>query len=345
MKSWGGGVRYMPNDIPEGIPLVGPLAYHIDIPTDRAKALPHLPPGPLADLLEAEAKRKRGEPFDVLKLYEKSSKADRFFPLVARYALMEAIGRGDERFFNRIRGDMARYPVLYRHPFASTAMDVLEIMIRLRLRMRDGYPEWLLIANFKHFPDAWRPYLSFLTVKALMESHQYERAITAIGLVGAMNESLYRIAEVSVWLKLFYAVASRETQHLEIMQEYFEDAVTDAQRYGIFTPFLEYQIGVGSLLDNALVEHAGDIRKRVNAQVDGFFYNTIRMRNHVMDEHLTERLSRREFYIARHLNDGFSYKQIADMLNLSIGYLRNLVSEVYTKLGINSRNELVGYVW
>lgn len=55
----------------------------------------------------------------------------------------------------------------------------------------------------------------------------------------------------------------------------------------------------------------------------------------------TENLSKRELEILRHLAKGYQYKEIADMLSLSVLTVRAHIRNIYEKLQVHSRTEAV----
>ncbi|WP_240343921.1 LuxR C-terminal-related transcriptional regulator [Paenibacillus sp. SYP-B3998] len=55
-------------------------------------------------------------------------------------------------------------------------------------------------------------------------------------------------------------------------------------------------------------------------------------------------LTRRELEILEHLNQGLRYKTIAANMTLSEGTIRNYVSILYLKLGVNNRDDAVNKV-
>lgn len=57
-----------------------------------------------------------------------------------------------------------------------------------------------------------------------------------------------------------------------------------------------------------------------------------------------EKLSPRESQVAMAIADGLSYKMVADKLNISIDTVRMNIRNIYKKLKINSKSELVKYV-
>lgn len=65
----------------------------------------------------------------------------------------------------------------------------------------------------------------------------------------------------------------------------------------------------------------------------------IQQQGAVSDE--TANLSKREYEILQHLAKGYQYKEIADMLGISVLTVRNHLRNVYEKLHVRSRTEAV----
>jgi DNA-binding CsgD family transcriptional regulator len=58
-------------------------------------------------------------------------------------------------------------------------------------------------------------------------------------------------------------------------------------------------------------------------------------------ENEIEKLSKREREVLDHLVEGISYKEIADVLSLSIDTVRMHIKGIYSKLHVHSRGEAV----
>jgi DNA-binding NarL/FixJ family response regulator len=57
-----------------------------------------------------------------------------------------------------------------------------------------------------------------------------------------------------------------------------------------------------------------------------------------------EELTPRESQVAQAISEGMSYKMVADKLNISIDTVRMNIRNIYRKLKINSKSELVKYI-
>lgn len=101
-----------------------------------------------------------------------------------------------------------------------------------------------------------------------------------------------------------------------------------------------YMLKDGNLknLENALVEIEENsgcaLTPSVARRILAYFQPTAR-------KHVPEQLSDQELKISRLLVDGFPYKQVADMLNLSIDGVRYHIKNIYRKLHISSKGELL----
>ena len=60
---------------------------------------------------------------------------------------------------------------------------------------------------------------------------------------------------------------------------------------------------------------------------------------------LATALTPREFYIALELCDGHSYKDLAEKLDLSASRIAKQVQTIFSKLGINRKDQLAKFVW
>ena len=93
----------------------------------------------------------------------------------------------------------------------------------------------------------------------------------------------------------------------------------------------------------------GDIYNHPCAKLGAYseihYRNLVVMHNHFTGNHRATNLTVREFFLARHLKMGKSYKALAQYLDVSPGRLHNIVIQLYGKLNVHSREELDPFVW
>jgi DNA-binding CsgD family transcriptional regulator len=99
-----------------------------------------------------------------------------------------------------------------------------------------------------------------------------------------------------------------------------------------------------------LVEQVSDDRSSaengrevlIDTMVDGYSYQLVRSRNHAGRSHVT--ISPREAEIVRLVAKGLPNKAIASVLDVSLWTVATHLRRVFTKLGVNSRAEMVALV-
>ena len=98
-------------------------------------------------------------------------------------------------------------------------------------------------------------------------------------------------------------------------------------------------------MEDAIREVSPEAVAQVRRLAPQFFANLIRFRNHFTGEKVTTALTPREFYIALELCDGHSYKDLAEKLDLSASRIAKQVQTIFSKLGINRKDQLAKFVW
>lgn len=146
-------------------------------------------------------------------------------------------------------------------------------------------------------------------------------------------------------LYLVCAIACRELGRKKEMNHWFRQAVEVARNDRVTLPFLGYWHGKGSPLHQIVLEQAPELMPDLDRLTVVYLKNMIRFHNHFTGNHVTEELEPREFYLAGQLKSGRSCQQIAELMGLSAGRVRNLASGIYTKLHITRRAELKSLIW
>lgn len=280
------------------------------------------------------------------KLYGQLVKSPRYFASALRFGVIAAIGLGDVELFDSI---IQRVSVLRRtasDALTTILVDVVESWINQWLWIPTGYPEWICRFDFGDIPDEWRDAVAYLGTRVRLQRGQFESAYAAAALLMQYQPAHSDITARDAFLMMTRAIACRETGRQKEMMRWLEKTVCKLAPHGFLLPFLLVMHGSAkSPLESLLEEVRPDLVVRFREINTTYYKNLIRVRNHYLGEHVTDRLTFREMYLAILLKRGRSYDELSEIFEFSVGRCKNAISKIYEKLGIHSRAELQDLVW
>ena len=279
-------------------------------------------------------------------LYGQLVKSPRYFQAAMRFGVVSAIGLGEIKLFDEIVGRLTALRRMASDSATVLGVDLAEGWIHQWMWIPTGYPEWIRRFDFESVPEQWCDSAAYLGAKVYLARGQFESAYAAAALMMNYAGPVREITARDVCLMMTRAVACRETGRDAEMEKWLAMVVRKLAPHGMLLPFLLFMHGSGrSPICELLGEIRPDLVSRYRELGASYFRNLIRIRNHYLGEHVTDKLSFREMYLAMLLKRGMSYGELAKRFGITVGRLKNVVSTVYEKLGIHSRSELRDLVW
>lgn len=296
--------------------------------------------GSLRRLFETELAIARCE-FERLKgYYEELDMRDPIYLAGVTNSVVGALGRGDLRLFERILKDLHGYAEMNPNPYAKLGREITEAWIRQFLWVRKGYPEWMSRINLTAIPEEWKRQCAYLGVKGMLCRKNYDTAYASATMLLNFDSRRDALAAFPVYERLVCAIACHELGRKEEAFFWFRQTVEQTCPHGIILPYLLLAARLGPLMEDVILEVSPEAVAKVRRLAPTFFRNVIRFHNRFTGENLTTALLPREFYLAEQLCDGYSYKEIAEKLNVSLGRVNNVVSRIYKKLGVHGKEQL-----
>ena len=327
------------------LPLVGLATSYCEFSKEDPEAGIRQLHGGLRRLLSTELAMARCE-FGKLKgYYETLDMTDPLYLAGVTNCVVGALGRGDLRLFDRILRDLRRYPEVNSHPAARLGQEITEAWIRQFLRVRKGYPEWMTRINLTQIPEEWKRTCAYLGVKGLLRRQNYDSAYAAATMLLNFDRQRDVLAALPTYERLVCAHACHELGRKEEAFYWLRRTAEMTCPHGIILPYLILSVRVGPVMEDAIREVSPEAVAQVRRLAPQFFANLIRFRNHFTGEKVTTVLTPREFYIALELCDGHSYKDLAEKLDLSASRIGKQVQTIFSKLGINRKDQLAKFVW
>lgn len=295
----------------------------------------------------AEQMRCCGMNHDAHTVYNLFSKTGNDFPRAARFAGLAAIDFGDIELFDRVRADLVAFAARTRNRDGDRIFALLDLEFRLHLRIADDEPAWLSRLDIVNTPQIRAFNLAFLCIAQLLVKRQYAAALAACHSLSLIDFSPVQddTEGWEVWLRLAAAVCCRELHRHDEMVWWCRRAATIAAATHCIQPYFEFIAWSRDPLLLELDNLAPNLAAEVLRKEHAIFINMIRVRNHLTGGAVTDQLSRRQMFVASHINDGCSYREIAEMQGISLGRLRNYCMGTYRTLKIHRRGELRGRVF
>lgn len=334
------------------LPVVGSATHFYDFPADDPDRVLLKLKGNDRIFAEAELALARCDFVRVRKLFEKLPQSDQYLHQTIRLGVKAAIGLGDLRFLDSVLKMMSQFRLSAGDdPNSRMLVDLTEGWLAQWLCLPTGYSEWIVRFDCRAgVPKAWKQPIAYLGVMARLNAGQFESAYAAAALLMAFDETAWnpdvRLTAANIYLSMARAICCRETGRTDEMRMWLGEVIRGAAPHGILLPFLIFMSGSRkSPAEEILAEVAPKEIARFRTLRHTYFVNLIRARNHITGEKVTEALSLREFYLAMLLKRGLSYKELAGRFGLSMGWIKNMVMELYQKLHIHSRKEIRPLVW
>ena len=326
------------------LPLVGPITYYL--PIKNGRPCKDGLTGELRLIAEAEIRIVRGEFEGMDRFYAAIRKDGRNFLTAAGVALFGAVGTDDPLLFDTVLKDIAAYPSRYGSPEAKLAVEIVMVWIRNFLNVPMECPEWLVNLDLSAIPGEWRHQVAYLAVGCLRRKGENKAvAVLVDAVLNLEPEKAVKSSAADIFLKMEKAKLCREEGRMAESARWCRAVVESAKPMGIVLPFLGVMLGPKSVLERALAEDAPELLKKVKKLTNGYFRNLVKYHNRYTGDSVSEELRPREFYVAGLIKRGVRYKEISERTGMSEGRVRNMISEIYDILHIESGSEIGGLVW
>ena len=125
---------------------------------------------------------------------------------------------------------------------------------------------------------------------------------------------------------------------------YFRYARSLAEPDGILAPFAEFRYLLAGLLEKCMRREEPETYKKILDLSTVYFRNWINIHNILTGDTVSSKLSPTEFNVAMLAARGVTNTDIAECMNISVNSVRTHLRNIFNKLGVYSRKELLDYV-
>lgn len=171
---------------------------------------------------------------------------------------------------------------------------------------------------------------------------EYERGLGIVETGLAFEGENHIIA--TIYLLLAGAMNAMSLNKVELGKTYFMKAYELAKEDELFEPIGEHHGLLQGLIESCLKKSEKQYFERIIEITYRFSYGWRRVHNPLMSEDVADTLTTTEFSIAMLANRGWTNNEIAEYFDININTVKTHLTNVFDKLGINSRKELKKYM-
>lgn len=266
------------------------------------------------------------------------------FLCAATIGMAAAISTGDYESYVRLETTVKEIQKKISDPQKIKMIQTSLTTVAVSMYVSSTVPQWIKDCDFEGYPVEGRTWGIYLHAKYLQNLREYKKLFATANIALALSSIPGVIKSEDIYLRLMCASAAYSLNQLEKTDKLLLDTMKIALPYNLITPFAENLTAFGGRLEQLLQRHYPEYYKKIVEQWDRTFHHWIRFHNQFAKDNVTLILSRREYQLACFLVNGLSYTEAAERMNLSLGRVRNMISDIYGKLYINKRQELAQYL-
>lgn len=205
-------------------------------------------------------------------------------------------------------------------------------------------PDWLRRGDFSLFPAELRPFLLHLHMLHLRNAGEF----TALLYCASTASVLCAQTNTFTWLDLNFlllaATASYGLGDETQAKKYLLQALDLGLPCGFVMPFADTIGSFGGLLERLIAQRYPEYLESVTGLWSRSFKNWLSFHNKFTKDNITTILTAQEYHVARCIVLGATCAQTAARMNLSVGRVKNILSDVYGKLYIQKRRQLRQFI-
>ena len=206
-------------------------------------------------------------------------------------------------------------------------------------------PNWIKEGDFSAFPVSVRMDAMCVRMRYLYSLKKYESVLDAVSTALLFEDPRGGLPYASVYLRVMYAVACYALGRLDEARDYLRRAMRDCLPVGFIAPLIELSPRLGGLLEQILEREYPAHYDSVIGQAKIVINHWVEFHNLFTKDNFPFILSPRENHIAQLTARGVPDAEIAEQFHISVGRLKAIKNEIYSKLYVKNRKELSRYIF
>ncbi len=295
-------------------------------------------------IYEAELAYLRGDFGRTMRCFEKTEGDDAARLRACPVAIAAAISLGDYHAYTKIDAYLKRYIKAYPGGVIAAVAELALATAAVSIIAPNMAPNWLIDGDLSALPFPARTNALYLRAKYFNCTGRFEAMLATAQTALSLSASGEGVMTHDIYLRLMCAVACRYLERNEEARLYLLGAMRIALPHGFTTPFSELVTALGGLTEQCLEREFPGWHAAVINQWKCTWKNWIAFHNQFTKDNITLILSLREYHIAVLVARRVPYAKIAKEYCISVGRLKNIMLEIYEKLSISGRDELIKYI-
>lgn len=286
----------------------------------------------------------RGDFSQTINCYSKAGNNDAARLRISQVAITAAVSMGDYKAYSKIETDL-------NHIIKNTQEDVVKVVAEFSIAtaavgmlVLNMVPDWLKNGQMNTVLPQLKPNTLHLRARYFQCLKQYDMMLSVAQTAFSLSTPEQGITMVDLYLRIACAVACHGLGQKKEAREWLLSAMRLALPHGFITVIAEPVTLLGGLVEQCLEQEFPNYYSIVLKQWESGWKNWITFHNQFTKDNLSLVLSLREYHLATQVARRIPYAEIAKEHCISVGRLKNIMLEIYEKLYISGRNELVKYI-
>ena len=259
-------------------------------------------------------------------------------------AIAASISLGDYPAYTEIEDYLKKCAEVHKGSGAAAIAEHALATAAVSIIAPNMAPDWLKEGDFSALAPQAKPNALYLRAKYFQCLHKYEVMLAMAQTALTLSTQPQGFTTTDIYLRVTCAVACHCLGRDDEARRWLLEAMRLALPHGFITPFAEVVTALGGLLEQCLEREFPACRDTVLGQWKRTWKNWIAFHNQFTKDNITLMLTLREYHLALLVAQRVPYAKIARQHCISVGRLKNIMLEIYEKLYISGREELVKYI-
>ena len=204
----------------------------------------------------------------------------------------------------------------------------------------DGIPSLWKYSSM--LPEGLRLFAVYVMAHQAYLNGEYWSAYGMCQAALAMTREVYPVS--MIYIRCMLAMCSINRRYTEEPQEELMKGWKMAEKDKLIEPFIEHHGLLRGLLEAGIRKSDPDMYRRITEGVLSFSRGWMAIHNPITKRKVTDELSTMEFSIAMLAGEGWSNKEIAAHLGITVNTVKHYLTDIFSKLNVNKRSELKNYM-
>lgn len=293
---------------------------------------------------EAELSYLRGDFARTMRCYQRTDGDDAARLRACPVTIAAAISQGDYRAYTEIDAYLKKCAEAHKGSGAAAFAEQALATAAVSIIAPNMAPDWLKEGDFSALAPQAKPNALYLRAKYFLCLHKYDAMLAVAQTALTLSAQPQGFTTTDIYLRVTCAVACHCLGRDDEARRWLLEAMRICLPHGFITPFTEVVTALGGLMEQCLEREFPACRDAVLGQWKRTWKNWIAFHNRFTKDNITLMLTLREYHLALLVAQHVPYAKIARQHGISVGRLKNIMLEIYEKLYISGREELVKYI-